>query len=177
MKRMVTETVCDICGRSTIDPKATSTWSGFVSFQDVCPICIESMKRQIRTKAIEYETDPAKMTNKELANALREDAEWAHANEWETPITLADDLEEAAERLENLTTDIEVFKMSEQKPDYGENVLAFNDTGLPYVGFRSNLGFREIWEGQIVEHAPDYWVRLDALYDAVAKKVSKSEKG
>ena len=27
------------------------------------------------------------MQNEELINALRSDAEWAHANEWETPIT------------------------------------------------------------------------------------------
>lgn len=32
------------------------------------------------------------MKDQELVNALREHAEWARANEWETPITLGDDL-------------------------------------------------------------------------------------
>ena len=39
------------------------------------------------------------MESKELIQALREDAEWAHANEWETPITLSDHLDAAADRL------------------------------------------------------------------------------
>ena len=38
--------------------------------------------------------------NTELIKALKEDAEWAHANEWETPITLGDHLDAAADRLE-----------------------------------------------------------------------------
>lgn len=41
------------------------------------------------------------MNDQDLVNALREHAEWAQANEWETPITLGDDLAEAADRLEN----------------------------------------------------------------------------
>ena len=40
------------------------------------------------------------MENAELINALKEDAEWAHANEWETPITLGDHLDAAADALE-----------------------------------------------------------------------------
>ena len=36
------------------------------------------------------------MRDTNLVNALREHAEWAQANEWETPITLGDDLAEAA---------------------------------------------------------------------------------
>ena len=39
------------------------------------------------------------MEIKELIPALREDAEWAHANEWETPITLGDHLDAAADAL------------------------------------------------------------------------------
>ena len=38
--------------------------------------------------------------NAELIKALKEDAEWAHGNEWETPITLGDHLDAAADRLE-----------------------------------------------------------------------------
>ena len=39
----------------------------------------------------------------ELISALREDAEWAAANEWETPITLADHLKQAADAIEELS--------------------------------------------------------------------------
>ena len=39
------------------------------------------------------------METKELIQELRSDAEWAHANEWETPITLGDHLDAAADRL------------------------------------------------------------------------------
>lgn len=41
------------------------------------------------------------MRDTNLVNALRKHAEWAQANEWETPITLGDDLTEAADQLEN----------------------------------------------------------------------------
>ncbi len=40
------------------------------------------------------------MSDQELIQALREHAEWARANEWETPITLGDDLVAAADRIE-----------------------------------------------------------------------------
>ena len=39
------------------------------------------------------------MRDTNLVNALREHAEWARANEWETPITLGDDLVKAADRV------------------------------------------------------------------------------
>lgn len=42
------------------------------------------------------------MRDQELVNALCEHAEWARANEWETPITLGDDLTEAADVIEKL---------------------------------------------------------------------------
>lgn len=41
-----------------------------------------------------------------LVNALREHAEWQRGNEWETPITLGDDLVEAADRIANQSTHI-----------------------------------------------------------------------
>lgn len=40
------------------------------------------------------------MRDTNLVNALREHAEWAEGNQWETPITLGDDLTEAADRIE-----------------------------------------------------------------------------
>lgn len=43
------------------------------------------------------------MRDTNLVNALREHAEWAQANEWETPITLCDDLAKAADLIERLT--------------------------------------------------------------------------
>ena len=42
--------------------------------------------------------------------ALREHAEWARANEWETPITLGDDLAEAADRIEAQMKEIEKLR-------------------------------------------------------------------
>ena len=50
------------------------------------------------------------METKELIQALRLDAEWAHANEWETPITLGDDLAEAADRIEAQAKEIEKLR-------------------------------------------------------------------
>lgn len=41
------------------------------------------------------------MRDTNLVNALREHAEWAEGNQWGTPITLGDDLAEAADQLEN----------------------------------------------------------------------------
>ena len=50
------------------------------------------------------------MKDQELVNALREHAEWARANEWETPITLGDDLAEAADRIEAQAKEIEALR-------------------------------------------------------------------
>lgn len=47
------------------------------------------------------------MTNKELVQGLRECAEWAEANEWETPIMLGDYLKAAADELERKDTKVE----------------------------------------------------------------------
>ena len=46
------------------------------------------------------------MSDQELIQALREHAEWQRGNEWETPITLGDDLVAAADRLANQNTHI-----------------------------------------------------------------------
>ena len=50
------------------------------------------------------------MRDTNLVNALREHAEWARANEWETPITLGDDLTEAADRIEAQAKEIEALR-------------------------------------------------------------------
>ncbi len=45
-----------------------------------------------------------------LIESLREDAEWAQANEWETPITLGNNLEAAASMIESLTAELEATR-------------------------------------------------------------------
>ena len=72
------------------------------------------------------------MRDTNLVNALREHAEWAQANEWETPITLGDDLAEAADRIEAQAKEIEKLRgqvphwipVEERLPEYGVRVLA-----------------------------------------------------
>lgn len=55
------------------------------------------------------------MNDQDLVNALREHAEWAQANEWETPITLGDDLAEAADRIANQSTHIAALQQEIEK--------------------------------------------------------------
>ena len=55
------------------------------------------------------------MKDQELVNALREHAEWAEGNQWETPITLGDDLTEAADWLENQNAHIAVLQKGIEK--------------------------------------------------------------
>ena len=50
------------------------------------------------------------MRDTKLVNALREHAEWARANEWETPITLGDDLVKAADRIEAQAKEIDALR-------------------------------------------------------------------
>ena len=50
------------------------------------------------------------MRDQNLVNALREHAEWAEGNEWETPITLGDDLAEAADRIEAQAKEIDTLR-------------------------------------------------------------------
>lgn len=61
------------------------------------------------------------MNDQDLVNTLHEHAEWARANEWETPITLGDDLAEAAERIEAQAKEIEKLR---------GQLKANEDTGL-----------------------------------------------
>ena len=55
------------------------------------------------------------MKDQELVNALREHAEWQRGNEWETPITLGDDLVEAADRIANQNTHILALQQEIEK--------------------------------------------------------------
>lgn len=54
--------------------------------------------------------DMQTMNDQELVNALREHAEWARANEWETPITLGDDLTESADLIEAQAKEIDAMR-------------------------------------------------------------------
>ena len=55
------------------------------------------------------------MKDQELVKALREHAKWQRGNEWETPITLGDDLVEAADRIANQDTHIAALQMEIEK--------------------------------------------------------------
>lgn len=55
------------------------------------------------------------MESQDIVNALREHAEWAEGNQWETPITLGDDLAEAADWLENQNAHIAVLQKGIEK--------------------------------------------------------------
>ena len=55
------------------------------------------------------------MRDTNLVNALREHAEWAEGNQWETPITLGDDLAEAADRIANQSTHVAALQQEIEK--------------------------------------------------------------
>lgn len=50
------------------------------------------------------------MTEKEIVKALREHAEWAEGNQWGMPITLCDDLAEAADLIDAQAKEIEKLR-------------------------------------------------------------------
>ena len=50
------------------------------------------------------------MRDQNLVNALREHAEWAEGNQWETPITLGDDLTKAADLIEAQAKEIDALR-------------------------------------------------------------------
>ena len=50
------------------------------------------------------------MRDTNLVNALREHAEWAEGNQWETPTTLGDDLTEAADLIEAQAKEIDALR-------------------------------------------------------------------
>lgn len=50
------------------------------------------------------------MRDTNLVNALRKHAEWAERNQWGTPITLGDNLAEAADRIEAQAKEIAALR-------------------------------------------------------------------
>ena len=82
------------------------------------------------------------MKNAELIKALREDAEWAHANEWETPITLGDHLDEAANALEAADKRVKELEeaqrwipVNERLPEPNTETLVLTDAGSIGQGY------------------------------------------
>ena len=76
------------------------------------------------------------MRDTNLVSALREHAEWARENEWETPITLGDDLAEAADRIEAQAKEIE--KLRRKVPRWIQVEERLPENGVPvlinYIG-------------------------------------------
>lgn len=64
---------------------------------------------------------------KELVKALREEADWCKAIEWEIPICTEDHILEAADLIEKLVTDIDVVRK--------ERDAAWNTASLLCEGF------------------------------------------
>lgn len=64
---------------------------------------------------------------KELADKLREHAQWAAANEWETPITLGDDLSDAAEAIDILQSELE--RVTRERDAAVEDLRKFGQCG------------------------------------------------
>ena len=61
----------------------------------------------------------------ELIKALREEAEWAEGNKWETPIMLSDHLTQAADAIEKLEAYLALYK------DCGETALRVAEEARP----------------------------------------------
>lgn len=70
------------------------------------------------------------MRDTNLVKALREHAEWAQANEWETPITLGDDLAEAADVIERLSAQLKSYKDTGLEPAMCANYKTFEDEAI-----------------------------------------------
>ena len=112
------------------------------------------------------------MQNEELIPALRLDAEWAHANEWETPITLGDHLDAAADRLEAADKREEAQRwipVKERLPAVSEYrngdkfksmdsnelvpfLVCCEDTEIPFRAFYDGKNWGDGWGKQNVTH-------------------------
>ena len=92
------------------------------------------------------------MQNEELIQSLRSDAEWAHANEWETPITLGDHLDAAAAALEAADRRIAELEAAQRWIPVGERLP--DDVG-------SYLVYYHEWSnGDFLPKYDDYRIRV-----------------
>lgn len=114
------------------------------------------------------ERDVKDMNGQDLVKALREHAEWARANEWETPITLGDDLAEAADRIEAQAKEIDALR----------NKLCLKLRDQDFVsaitGNTGNSGWRNMVPQVDSSDFPTQWVPSMYEYsiiDAQAKEI------
>lgn len=108
------------------------------------------------------------MNDQDLVNALREHAEWVRANEWETPITLGDDLTEAADRIEAQAKEIDALR----------NKLCLKLRDQDFVsaitGNTGNSGWRNMVPQVDSSDFPTQWVPSMyecSIIDAQAKEI------
>ena len=109
------------------------------------------------------------LMNAELIKALKEDAEWAHANEWETPITLGDHLDAAADALEAADKAQRWIPVSEKLPAASEYrngdryksmdsnelvplLVCCDDTEIPFRAFYDGKSWGDGWSKPEVTH-------------------------
>lgn len=115
---------------------------------------------------------------------LKEDAEWAEANEWETPIMLSDHLKQAIEAIGTLSMKLmgdeaaiagmkrEIERMvvtgnqrwiplTEQLPDFNVSCLVYHKFYGPMVGCRID-GERFRIPGSYFPDHPTHWMPLPA---------------
>ena len=104
------------------------------------------------------------MANENLITQLREYADWARSNEWETPIMLSDHLEEAANALE---AGPHWIPSKEHLPAYGEEVLTLGPNGGLDNGFFigvASAGRPESWDWKKNSvKTVKYWMPRSAL--------------
>ena len=103
------------------------------------------------------------MRDTNLVNALREHAEWAEGNQYETPITLCDDLSEAADLIEAQAKEIEKLRgqmprwipVTERMPENGVETLCwyeyfrYGDFNAMFATYGIGYQFHENWGGEV----------------------------
>ena len=103
------------------------------------------------------------MRDTNLVNALREHAEWAEGNQYETPITLCDDLAEAADLIEAQAKEIEKLRaqlprwipVEERLPETDAPVLCwyeyfrYGEYNQMYRTYGIGYCINERWGGEV----------------------------
>ena len=102
------------------------------------------------------------MQNEELINALRSDAEWAHGNEWETPITLGDHLEAAATALEAADKAQRWIPVNERVPEPNTETLVLTDAGSIRQGYIGHATGHWCSGGFVMVPTVTHWLPLPA---------------
>ena len=109
------------------------------------------------------------MQNEELIQSLRSDAEWAHGNEWETPIALGHHLDAAIDALEAADKAQRWIPVSERLPAASEYrngdryksmdsnelvplLVCCDDTEIPFRAFYDGKSWGNGWSKLEVTH-------------------------